>query len=140
MQKDVEKTIGFPEVLSPIFKERLFSLFVIFTPIIQTIAYLLHLPTWKCPLKAATSLDCPGCGLTRSVSSLVHLEFTKAFHYNLFVLPLLLGWIVFTIGFFLPHRQKEQFLKQLGAFERKTGFGIFFFILLATYGILRNFF
>lgn len=35
-----------------------------------------------CPFQALTGMDCPACGLTRSVSSFFHLEFTKSFAYH----------------------------------------------------------
>lgn len=35
-----------------------------------------------CPLKNLSGLDCPSCGLTRSVSSLLHLEFGRSLSYH----------------------------------------------------------
>lgn len=35
-----------------------------------------------CPLKNLSGLDCPSCGLTRSVSSLLHLEFSRSLSYH----------------------------------------------------------
>ena len=35
-----------------------------------------------CPLKNLGGLDCPSCGLTRSVSSLLHLEFGRSLSYH----------------------------------------------------------
>ena len=47
----------------------------------------------RCPSKLLTGYDCPGCGTTRALHALVHLDFGAALRYNaaLFVLgPLLL--------------------------------------------------
>lgn len=37
-----------------------------------------------CPFKALTGLPCPGCGLTRAFSSLLHGQFAKAFTFHPF--------------------------------------------------------
>lgn len=35
-----------------------------------------------CSLKRISGLDCPGCGLTRSLISLAHGDFAQAWHFN----------------------------------------------------------
>ncbi|MCH7877701.1 MAG: DUF2752 domain-containing protein [candidate division Zixibacteria bacterium] len=35
-----------------------------------------------CPLSNLSGLDCPACGLTRSVSSLLHLDFSRSLSYH----------------------------------------------------------
>jgi hypothetical protein len=54
-----------------------------------------------CPIKAVTGLDCPGCGGTRMVWSLLHGDLPAALHYNAlalvlvpFVLWLWGAWVV----------------------------------------------
>ena len=50
----------------------------------------------RCPSKLLTGYDCPGCGTTRALHALVHLDFGAALRYNaaLFVLgPLLLLYV-----------------------------------------------
>lgn len=36
----------------------------------------------RCPLYASTHLLCPGCGSTRALHELLHLNFAGAWHYN----------------------------------------------------------
>ena len=50
-----------------------------------------------CPIKLITEHDCPGCGIQRSVFSLLDLDFKNSFH---FYPPLLLG-ILFTVLFLI---------------------------------------
>jgi hypothetical protein len=59
----------------------------------------------QCPLKAMTGLDCPGCGMTRAVYSLLHGDLAGAVSHNLLlivalpVLAVLLGrWTLTCIG------------------------------------------
>ena len=45
-----------------------------------------------CLIKNTLGTDCPGCGMTRALSSVMHGDFTGAFHYNrlvVIVFPLL---------------------------------------------------
>ena len=57
-------------------------------------ALFCHLTGWgiPCPFHALTGLNCPGCGVSRMLLSLLRLDFAAAFRYNavLFcMLPLL---------------------------------------------------
>lgn len=76
-------------------------------------------PILPCPFNKITGYKCPGCGMTRVVNSLMHLEIKEAFKYNklIFLSPL---WFVF--------RKK---------FNEKYIDGGFIFISV-LYGIMRN--
>lgn len=53
-------------------------------------------PLLACPLNAATGLYCPGCGNTRALHSLVHLDLAGMLNYNLlfpFVFSIL-AWLL----------------------------------------------
>lgn len=98
---------------------------------IGTVAYLkvwipltgLSIP---CPIHATTGLYCPGCGSTRSLSSLLQLDFADAFRYNslLYILLPLYGC------YWLLQRNKKKKLAQ--------GILIAMLILAVGFGIARN--
>ena len=50
-----------------------------------------------CPIKSCSGYSCPGCGIQRSIFSLIELDFKNSFN---FYPPLLLG-IFFTLLFFI---------------------------------------
>jgi hypothetical protein len=50
---------------------------------------------FPCFFRFATGLDCPGCGTTRALYSLLHLRFWQAFRYN----PLIYLLVPFTTYF-----------------------------------------
>lgn len=86
----------------------------------------------RCPSKLLTGYDCPGCGTTRALHGLVHLDFGAALRYNaaLFVLgPLLLLYAaaVFTA----PDSALQRFLRR-----PVLAWSIVAFIILWT--VLRN--
>ncbi len=48
----------------------------------------------QCLHKQLFGFDCPGCGLTRAIYYLIHLEYRRALNFNVtvvFVLPLMIG-------------------------------------------------
>ena len=47
-----------------------------------------HIWGYRCPLRYLTGFDCPACGGTRAVVSLVHGHIAQALHYNLMVVTL----------------------------------------------------
>ncbi|MFC7342154.1 DUF2752 domain-containing protein [Saccharopolyspora griseoalba] len=55
-----------------------------------------------CPIEALTGLDCPGCGGTRAVWSLLHGDLPTALDYNavaVLLLPVALGlWGAWVVG------------------------------------------
>ena len=59
----------------------------------------------SCPFRAATGLDCPGCGATRGLYALTQGDVLRAMDHNIFVvliLPVLLwawfGWLRASLG------------------------------------------
>jgi uncharacterized protein DUF2752 len=52
----------------------------------------------RCPIYSATHLLCPGCGGTRALYELLHLNFSGALHYNALItvlMPLGFLWFAF---------------------------------------------
>ena len=88
-----------------------------------------------CIFHAITKLECPGCGVTRMILSLVKFDFVSAFHYNPFLFitgPFLIAYLVACEVKFV-----KQGNKKMGKWE------IFIYvelILALLYGILRNIF
>lgn len=46
------------------------------------ILFLRDLTGIGCPIKFATGISCPGCGMSRALLAAVHLEFEKAFYFH----------------------------------------------------------
>lgn len=69
------------------------------------LAYLFRIP---CPIKYITGVSCPGCGMTRSLSALVTLDFGMAVYYHPMIFVILpAAPLVYFLGKRNMHRQKK---------------------------------
>ena len=61
---------------------------------------------YRCPFKLIFGIDCPGCGMTRALISVLHLDFIAAFSYHqLFFIPITgIFYQIFRKKFKLLHR------------------------------------
>ena len=88
-----------------------------------------------CPFKLATGLPCPGCGLSHSIISISHGDFTEAIHYHL------LGPIVYLfLLLVLLKALMELILKRdIILFSKKTNYALYysFAFLLCCYQAFR---
>ena len=91
-----------------------------------------------CLSSYVTGIPCPGCGLTRSISSISHGAFAKAFFYHPF------GFIIYPVFVFLgtyallPKRIKEKVKKYLMTKNDHIGtFYLFFIYSFIAFGAVR---
>ena len=89
-----------------------------------------------CVFSALTGLECPGCGVSRMLVSLVHLDLAAAFSHNPFLLitsPILLGLLALSDAKYVRTGERR-----LG----RTGSALLWgeVILALLYGVLRNLF
>lgn len=95
---------------------------------ILSITYIYHQPAHQGPIlpclfQKITGFQCPGCGMTRSIHSLLHFQWKKAFYYNK---------LIFTV---MPLLFLFPFLKES---KRKNILEMLSLVLTLSYGIIRN--
>ena len=86
-----------------------------------------------CPFRLITGFQCPGCGISRMLISLVKLDFAAAFQYNPFILltlPLLCFVIFYSDYLYIK--------KGNGALGKWNILLIFELVGLLIFGVLRN--
>lgn len=66
---------------------------------------VLYFMDFGCIFQRYFQIPCPGCGMTRAIRSVLHLDFKTAFYYHpmVFSLPILAGY-VFTDGCLFKHK------------------------------------
>lgn len=87
-----------------------------------------------CIFKIITGLDCPGCGITRCLFSLVNLDINKAFQYNALVTILIIPFTVYYL--YLNYCYVIDKPNKVKNIEHKISFIIL--ILMILFGIYRN--
>ena len=60
-----------------------------------------------CGLYILTKLPCPACGLTRSVTSISHMKFAKAFYYHPFGFIFYIIFLFLALYNFMPEKIKD---------------------------------
>lgn len=94
--------------------------------------FLLEKIKYVCPFRKLFHIWCPGCGGTRMVKAIFHLEFYQAFRYN----PLL--FILLIMGLFYLLYMLIIYYKEKIVIKPSNKSIVFFIILLVIYMILRN--
>lgn len=90
--------------------------------------------TVGCPFNRLTGLKCPGCGVTRMILRILHLDFKTAFFYNPAIFCLVPLWAAaFCIFMLLERRGKTA------AAQKVKNIAVFFSIaVLVFFGVVRN--
>ena len=53
--------------------------------------------SWDCPIKKYLHFACPGCGLTRSIRTLLNFNLIDSIKYNLLGIPLVISIIIISM-------------------------------------------
>jgi hypothetical protein len=97
----------------------------------------LELPAWPCPVRSSLGIPCPGCGLSRAVSSLLHGDWQAAWARHAFA-PMVLGALGLIIGMaFLPEPLRRRGIAAVASFERRTGLTTLLLVALMVYWLVR---
>lgn len=90
-----------------------------------------HISPLRCPLKAATGLDCPLCGGTRALAALLHGQLGVALDQNLLAVTVVLPWLAAVGGrWALARWRGDPAPVPLPSWPA--------LVLLAGFGVLRN--
>jgi hypothetical protein len=89
--------------------------------------YLFHNPTNYCIHKNLLHFDCPGCGMTRALYSLLHGQFKQAMIFNIAIAPFIILMVQHFLSYILPSQTNDTF--------RKISLTLFTTVLLAQYVI-----
>lgn len=91
-----------------------------------------------CQFQTSTGFPCPGCGLTRSVTSFLHGYFTQSFGYHPLGFVVALGFLVLGFGTIVPNRWRARLIERLSRYDRVAAWLVIAFgILLLAYGVVR---
>ena len=87
-----------------------------------------------CIFKLITGYDCPGCGITRCLFSLINLDIKSAFNYNALVTILIVPFIIY----YCYMNYCYVFGKNDNVKKYVNKISIILLIVCFVYGIIRN--
>jgi hypothetical protein len=87
-----------------------------------------------CPIHTVFHVYCPGCGVTRMLISIIHLDFVSAFRYNQLLFILLPFGIALYINYIYSVIKKKK------AWYQRIPVWVYYLIiiLLLIFGVIRN--
>ena len=98
---------------------------------IVIILYYLKIPI-PCLFHKITNLYCPGCGVTRMIDAIIHLNFKSAFSYNAYVFILIILIIVYLLINVFMYSNYKRFIK----IPKHAAYVLI--VLAILFAILRN--
>jgi hypothetical protein len=88
-----------------------------------------------CPIHEMFHVDCPGCGLSRMIFSIIELDFYQAFRYNPLMFVLSPFIIVFAVDLIIAfiHDRKSKIVSKIPLFA-----WIIIYVVILVFGVIRN--
>jgi hypothetical protein len=127
----------FPPVLSALWREKGLAWAVFGAASAQVALVLAGLPGWLCPMKAATGIPCPGCGLTRAAAALFRGDLSASLRTHAYAPLIVLALLLTGLTLLLPRSSRLAFISRVEAFERRTGVTAIALVGLLIYWLAR---
>lgn len=97
----------------------------------------LGLPSWECPVLHGVGVPCPGCGLSRAISALIHGDWQMSVQYHALAPFFALGLAFILVATVLPQNYLKTIFHYLEWVEKRTGFVALYLIILVVYWLAR---
>ncbi len=107
------------------------------TVLLQLISSWFARPLFTCPFHATTGLSCPGCGLSRSLLSLLRMELGTMWRLHPFAPAFVLFGLELGSTLLAPASRREALVKALITFEEHTRLHAVLLLIFLTFGLLR---
>ncbi len=127
----------FPPVLSALWRERGLARGVFAAAGAQVLLTAAGLPGWLCPMKAATGVPCPGCGLTRAAAALFRGDLSASLRTHAYAPLIVLALLLTGLTLLLPRGPRLAFISRVESFERRTGVTAIALVGLLVYWLAR---
>ena len=92
----------FTPMLTPFLESRTLALTIVGCAVTQTLLVFFGLPSWQCPIRAATGVPCPGCGLSSAMVLLLKGRWLESLERHAFAPIFLLAFVVLGVASVLP--------------------------------------
>jgi hypothetical protein len=105
--------------------------------ILQLVSTAFGAGLWRCPLRQATGIPCPGCGMTQSALAIADFDWYNVWQLNPFAPVLMVGVLLTAIAAVLPTRPRGALADAVEAVETRTGVTTIVLVGLVLFGLVR---
>jgi hypothetical protein len=126
-----------PAIATAILRDRRLALAVFGFSALNVALFVLHLPTWQCPMLHTFGVPCPGCGLTRAIALLFRGEWRASLTMHAFAPMFVIGLAMIGLGALLPSGRRQVFIGRIQTIEQKTGITTLVVVALVLYWLVR---
>jgi hypothetical protein len=124
-------------ILSAFIKDRVLGRGVIGAVAIHFGLNVIGLPGFECPIRAATGVPCPGCGLSRASIAMVKGDWQTMTQYHLFAPLFAIALLIITTGLLLPVNAHGKLVAGVSNFETNTAVSSVLLAIFMIYWIWR---
>ena len=125
--------IWFSPVFSTVLENRRENLILVGAGALHFGLGLAGLPGWTCPIRAATGIPCPGCGLSTAMLEFVHGDVLTSLHTHAFAPVFLIVCVVMLTALLLPEGARRSFVTGIARLEVKTGLTAWILLAMFVY-------
>jgi len=113
------------------------ALMIVGCAVTQTLLVFFGLPSWQCPIRAATGIPCPGCGLSSAMVLLLRGKWLESLDRHAFAPIFLMAFVVIAIASLLPPVWHRKVVDVMSRVERQTGFAVVIVLAFVGYWGIR---
>ncbi len=92
---------------------------------------------WTCPIRAATGIPCPGCGLTRASLEVLRGDFSASVQTHAFAPLVLTVLLTMLAALLLPAKWRDVLIGTVRTLEMRFGFTAWALTLIFIYWAIR---
>lgn len=125
-------------MLSSLIKNRPLCIALTIGSSIYLAFHLAGISLMNCPVDQLFHVRCPGCGLTRSVTALLHGDLVTSFQLHAFAIPMLIIFSLIGIACFLPEKPLDKLALIIAKTEKLTHWPYVLLLGLIVYSLTRE--
>ena len=127
----------FSPVFSQLLEDRRGSLLLVGAGAAQLGLNLAGLPGWVCPIRAATGVPCPGCGLTTAILQLLKGDVAGSLQTHAFAPIFLAALALMLVALLLPKDARQKLAAGMARVEARAGLAAWVMLTLFLYWGVR---
>lgn len=123
--------------MASVMQRRAEALLISGVVLVQGVLVASGLPGWPCPVRHLLGIPCPGCGLTRATTALLHGDWQASLTLHAFAPLFLLAFALLGLSVLLPERPRRALVNTIETIEHRTGITTILLVCSLLYWLIR---